>query len=241
LFRYGIFRASFPALRYGIYYKGQWWREAAYNSYGRAVGEFSSLYYLPDICAVKEDEKPTLNILMNSITHEGGFYNDDFFPQNTAVEYAEPGIGPFRSKEQAEYLHVLMAGITQLAKWFDYLKEECIYDNTRIIIVSDHGGSYRYEDTSGMEGYMPLFMIKDFNAQGPLVVSDELMTNADTPYKAAQGLVDMESADKSFTVFSGVSSQPLRHGPYQFNLDGKRELVGKDVLSRESWRDWERD
>jgi hypothetical protein len=71
LFRYGIFRASFPALRYGIYYKGQWWREAAYNSYGRAVGEFSSLYYLREICAIDE-QAPKMNILMNSITHEGG-------------------------------------------------------------------------------------------------------------------------------------------------------------------------
>jgi hypothetical protein len=80
LFRYGLFRAAPPALRYGIHYKGQWWREAAYNSYGRAAAEFSGLYYLEKLCPV-DDGEGTLNIFMNAVTHESGAYGADFFPQ----------------------------------------------------------------------------------------------------------------------------------------------------------------
>ena len=251
LFRYGIFRLSPPALRYGIYYKGQWWREAAYNSYGRAIGEFSSLYYLPEICSV-DDDKPTFNVLMNMTTHEGGSYNRDYFPQETSIEFSNEEIEIFGSKENAEYIFVLVSAIKQIAKWTEYLKREGIYDNTRIIVVSDHGGNYlSAQADSGMERYNPLLMIKDFDNRGSLNVTDTFMTHADTPYMAAKGifkfysgkiikLPEKESSENgNMTAYSTSSSQPLRHGPYQFNLNGKRELMERDIFRIESWGRWE--
>ena len=237
LFRYGIFRAAPPILRYGIYYKGQWWREAAYNSYGRAIGEFSSLYYLPGICSINNNN-PSLNILMNSITHENGYYNDNFFPQETPVIY---------NNSNAEYLNILVSAMKQLSKWFDYLKENEIYDNTRIIIVSDHGGNYRSRlCNSEMESYNPILIIKDFYSNGKMKISDNFMTHADTPYLAAADL-NLSNMDKidikkekegEIAAVSSVSSQPLRHGPYQFNLNRIRELKGRDVMKKESWGEW---
>jgi len=258
LFRYGIFRASPPALRYGIYYKGQWWREAAYNSYGRAVGEFSSLYYLPDICSV-DGGNPTFNILMNSITHEGGAYNSRYFPQEEPLTFSEEEKSRFGSEENAEYMYTLFSAMNQLVKWINYLKDNDIYNNTRIIVVSDHGGNYHSRrDNAKMEGYNPLLMVKDFNNKGPLMVADEFMTHADTPYLASIGLfegrldntvvsteitngIGVMEKEKNGTLaaFSAVSSQPLRHGPYQFNLNAKRELKGREVFKKESWGDWE--
>jgi len=248
LFRYGIFRASPPALRYGIYYKGQWWREAAYNSYGRAVGEFSSLYYLGDICS-PDSSYPTLNILMNSITHEEGSYNRSFFPQEDPVEFSREEIRKYGSVDNAEYIHMLFSAFRQLVKWFDFLKSEGIYDNTRIIIVSDHGGFYTSNlDRAGMGRYNPLLMIKDFESSGELEVSEVFMTHSDTPYLAAEGINNIsEKIDGSevkekgeMTAFRAISFQPLRHGPNLFNLTAKRELKGREVLKKESWGDWER-
>ena len=240
LFRYGIFRVSLPAFRYGIYYKGQWWREAAYNSFGRAIGEFSSLYYFSDICSI-DNGKNTLNIFMNSITHEGGYYNQKFFPQETPVLYNNEEISLFGSAENVEYSYVLMSAIKQLIKWFEFLKSENIYDNTRIVIVSDHGGNYKNRKAnSGMEPYNPLLMYKDFNDKGELEISEELMTNADTLFLAMKDLINTDiNRDISFNVFSAISSLPLRHGPYKFNLVKKRELKGNEVLKKESWGNWE--
>jgi hypothetical protein len=241
LFRYGIFRISPPALRYGIHYKGQWWREAAYNSYGRAVAEFSSLYYLPELCFTDEGVG-TLNIFMNAVTHESGAYNTELFPQSKPIEFSEEEKRRYGSEENAEYMYTLLSAMKQFVKWLDYLKQQNVYDNTRIIVVADHGGSYNSRrDTAGMEGFNPLLMVKEPGERGALVVSGDFMTHADTPYLATGRLKEAEEAKRgALAAVSVVSSQPLRHGPYGFNVDGIRKLKRGEVLRKESWGEWER-
>jgi YidC/Oxa1 family membrane protein insertase len=240
LFRYGVFRLSLPALRYGIHYKGQWWREAAYNSYGRAVAEFSSLYYLPELCFTDEGAG-TLNIFMSAVTHESGAYNAELFPQSKPVEFSEEEKSSYGSEENAEYMYTLLSAMKQLVKWLDYLKQQGVYDNTRIIVVADHGGNYNSGfDTAGMEGFNPLLMVKEPGARGALAVSGDFMTHADTPYLASEKLNEAEEAKrKVLTAVSAVSSQPLRHGPYEFSLDKIRTLKGREVLKKENWGEWE--
>ena len=86
-----------------------------------------------------------------------------------------------------------MATFLRLGEWFDYLREQGVYDNTRIILVSDHGrdlGQFDITcDGKDLEHFMPLLMVKDFNASG-FTVSDEFMTNGDTPVLATSGLID---------------------------------------------------
>jgi YidC/Oxa1 family membrane protein insertase len=256
LFRYGIFRVSPPALRYGIHYKGQWWREAAYNSYGRAAAEFSSLYYLSDLCVIDEGSG-TLNIFMNAVTHESGAYNSRFFPQSEPVRFSDEETEKYGSEENAEYMYTLMAAMKQFVKWLGFLQQEGVYDNTRIIVISDHGGSYHNPsiDFGEMEGYNPLLLVKEAGSRGRLVVSPELMTHADTPALAANTLAELpdgaeeasalarrgdDAKKRSLWAVSEISSQPLRHGPYEFNLDWIRELKGREVLERGSWESWEK-
>ncbi|MDR1305985.1 MAG: YidC/Oxa1 family membrane protein insertase [Treponema sp.] len=280
LFRYGLFRSSPPALRYGIHYKGQWWKEAAYNSYGRAVAEFSALYYLPDLCPV-DSNTGTLNIFMNAVTHESGAYDARLFPKPEAVLFDEPETAFYGSESNAEYMYTFMSAMKQFVKWLSYLKQHGVYDNTRIIVVSDHGGNYHGGgiEFSEMEGHNPILLVKDFDSRGAVKISQELMTHADTPSLAAAGLLGPGPEDGGIpaaaakeesgteSVKSGgeraetggkepeglaernrplvavgeVSSQPLRHGPYQFNLEGRRELKGRELFRKESWGEWERD
>ena len=102
----------------------------------------------------------------------------------------------------SEY-HSNMAAMLALADWFDYLREQGVYDNTRIIVVSDHGYPLQqFEDLvldrdqdlwnwirMNVNSFNPLFMVKDFDAHG-FTTSDEFMTNADTPTIALAGIVD---------------------------------------------------
>jgi len=241
LFRFGIFRLSPPALRYGIYYKGQWWREAAFNSYGRAVAEFSSLYYLPELCFTDEGTG-TLNIFMSAVTHEPGAYNAELFPQSKQVVFSEEEKKRYGSENNAEYMYTILSAMKQFVKWLNYLKQQNVYDNTRIIVVADHGGNYKSGiDTAKMEGFNPLLMVKEPGSHGTLVISRDFMTNADTPYLASGKLKEAEDAKRGMlTAVLAVSSQPLRHGPYVFNLRGTRKMKGRKVLMKESWEDWER-
>ena len=91
-----------------------------------------------------------------------------------------------------------LATLRELGKWLDHLKEIGCYDNTRIIIVADHG--YYIENFPNLlmydigakldgEAFAPLLMVKDFNSRGKLKTSEEFMTNADTPYLATKDVI----------------------------------------------------
>ena len=72
---------------------------------------------------------------------------------------------------------------------FKEWSENDVYDNTKIIIVSDHGRSTNQveelamggsDKTKNAEYYAALLLVKDFNSK-EFSVSDEFMTNADVP------------------------------------------------------------
>ena len=95
-----------------------------------------------------------------------------------------------------------------LAEWFEKLKSENVYDNTKIIIVSDHGFPVKtnlftnfpklvanpfFTNPDGAISneyayFNPLLLVKDFNATGEVKTSLEFMTNADIPTIAVSHL-----------------------------------------------------
>ena len=99
-----------------------------------------------------------------------------------------------------DYAHyqINTASLYALADWLDYLREQGVYDNTKIIVVADHGsglGGFSDLFLSDLEvgldaeWFTPLFMVKDFGATG-FTTSDEFMTNADTPYLALKDVIE---------------------------------------------------
>ena len=111
--------------------------------------------------------------------------------------------------------HVNVASLIALGKWFDYLREMGVYDNTRIIIVSDHGAKYEqfnrvHESGVDMDLFMPLLLVKDFNQTG-FKVSKDLMTNADTPSLAVRGIIDSPSNPFTGNALDGhEKTSPLK-------------------------------
>ncbi|MBQ7049179.1 MAG: hypothetical protein IJN87_01005, partial [Firmicutes bacterium] len=98
-------------------------------------------------------------------------------------------------KDQIAHYHANMAALIQLGEWFDFLRENDVYDNTRIIVVSDHGRDLAVFDTDykdplyDIEYYQSLLMVKDFNAKG-FTTSEDFMTNADVPTLTLEDLVE---------------------------------------------------
>jgi YidC/Oxa1 family membrane protein insertase len=251
LFRYGLFRIALPVLRYGLHYKGSWWRDGASNSYGRGLTEFSTLYYLSDFCTV-DTGTDTLSIFMNETPHEGGAYTADLRPIPGLIHYTQEEIDTFGSEDNTSYMYTFLAALKAIDRWISFLKEKNVYDNTRIIITSDHGNSFdtdMFEDT-GMESYNPLLMVKPFNSRGSLNISDKFMTNADVPSLAAADMdkpvnpylgTPLGDAAKKLPlrVARAVSFQPRRHGPYTYKLNGTREFTGSDIFHASSWDNWQ--
>ena len=102
--------------------------------------------------------------------------------------------GTYYDASEQFLVHVCM--MQYLGQWFDKLREMGIYDNTRIILVADHGRIMQQFDDMvfndlgiDVEGVNPLLMVKDFGDEG-FKTDNSFMTNADTPYLAVNGIVN---------------------------------------------------
>ena len=94
------------------------------------------------------------------------------------------------------HYHANMAAFLRLSEFFDYLKENGVYDNTRIIIVSDHAievanekfkGNYPLRDPIT---YNPLLLVKDFDSKESFKYNNDFMTNADVPLISLEGIIE---------------------------------------------------
>lgn len=99
---------------------------------------------------------------------------------------------------QLAHLSTEITAYNQIAKFIKYLKDNEVYDNTRIIITSDHGtGNIGFEILNTQNGvrinpspYNSTLLYKDFNATGLLKTNYDFMSNADTPYLAFDNLIN---------------------------------------------------
>ena len=147
------------------------------------------------------------------LTHDTQFLQEPSYEpsdvvNNTKYDKSSQGQARFLLKgrmmwvrDAMDYRHYQcnVANYEIIGEWLKYLKESGCYDNTKIIIVSDHGfhlenftDIIQYDIGMKLDGeaYTPILMVKDFNSHGEIQTSEEFMTNADTPYLALKGVVD---------------------------------------------------
>lgn len=107
-----------------------------------------------------------------------------------------------QSEAQRAHYHVNIAALLKLGEWLQFIQDNGAYDNTRIIIVSDHGralGQFEnmlINEEVDAEAFNCLLMYKDFHAHG-FHVSTDYMTNADVPTMAVQNIIP--NAQNPFT------------------------------------------
>ncbi len=182
------------------------------------LGCYSVIEKMSDMTNITDSTNGSFLMMANSITHDPMLLSepDNYTPQNRVdnTEYDKTHADRFTvngvtlkvetAREYASY-QANMASLLRLGEWFDYLKKQGVYDNTRIILVADHGfGGEQieslviqpgfkekdvYYNHADAEFYYPLLMVKDFNAKD-FTTSDEFMTNADVPTLATQGVIN---------------------------------------------------
>lgn len=179
-----------------------------------ASTEFIDDYYclknLPDMTDIIKGEANTFLLMTNDATHNPILLKEpDYVPSNEVdnTVYDAENTDRFiigdrelktEKKMQMMHYHANMAAMIQLGNWFDYLRENDVYNNTRIILVSDHGSALKQLDELNLDDgsdwmkdvelYYPLLMVKDFDS-GEFAVSDTFMTNADVPTLAMEDLI----------------------------------------------------
>ena len=97
-----------------------------------------------------------------------------------------------------------------------WLKDAGLYDNTTVIIVSDHGNDYSENNPltpDGIEAVLPkatfnrlnsLFMVKPAGAAGPIKVDNTFVSNGDI-HAALQRALGLENSYSGSSVHEGVS------------------------------------
>lgn len=173
---------------------------------------YSVLKNLPTITTVFEKGVGnTFLFIANDTTHNGMMLQKPAYEPAAVVDNLDYDIEhpkqvdengkpyKFTKDVQVIHYHALMASMIQLGKWMDFLRAQGVYDNTRIIIVSDHGHELRlfkrmlFDSGEGWRDvfrFSGLLMVKDFDCSGALVTDHRFMTTADTPTLAFEGLID---------------------------------------------------
>ena len=172
------------------------------------VSYYTFLKNLPRITQVSESGQNEFLMLASNITHEPlelqePEYEPRDYVDNAAYDAEHPvrvdADGrelPLRLDAQREHYQTNMAALLVVGKWLDYLREQGVYDNTRIIIVADHGENLGYGELwvdaigQNIMQYNPLLMVKDFGCTDPIKTDDAFMTQADVPLTAFAGLVE---------------------------------------------------
>lgn len=171
------------------------------------MGSYITLVNLSYMTDISDGGEDTFMMMTNNLTHEPMMLHEpDYAPIDKVdnTEYDRTHADRFtlngktlnmETDQQIIHYQTNMATMLQLARWFDYLRENGVYDNTRIILVSDHGRflehseDFMLEDGDDADLFYPLLMVKDFDSR-EFEISDEFMTNGDVPTLATAGVID---------------------------------------------------
>ena len=100
-------------------------------------------------------------------------------------------VNKYDSSYSKEHYELEKESFLLFAEYIKFLKENGIYDNTRIIIVSDHGHDFQDNKylNKNYTAFNPVLMIKDFNSKEPFKIDMTFMTNADAPIFAVKDII----------------------------------------------------
>lgn len=198
---FAFFRTAPLVLRPAFYNDGKYWSaDKNTDDINDFLVSYSVLDYLSRLSDISDNSENSYINLVSNITHESIILQyPDYVP---VANVTEKGNGKFAN--EGAY-HTNASALKRIGLWFEYLKSNGIYDNTRIVIVADHSRTgkedgYKWDDKFEKIGpghYHPLLMFKDFGSSGRLSVNSDFMTNADVPALLLQDIV--EDAKNPFT------------------------------------------
>ena len=220
---------------------------------------FSNLYYLPQLTDFDSDSDSFFLLYSNDSAHEVRVTPGEDLESVAETPNEEAAINPVA----ANHYRVDAAALRQLGKYFDYLRARGVWDNTRVIIVSDHGYSVTdFTDTIRQwrdfrdRDQLRLFdrncaalLFKDFGQSGGVKTDDAFMVNADTLFLAKKGLglsdtnpftgkKLVQEKEDGVTVYRAGNwdGGGYYHDKKEFELDRNRAWhVRDDIFKEENW------
>jgi hypothetical protein len=199
------------------------------------------------------------NVVFNILPHEPYFMGEDCFPRPKPLSFTAQEIARRGHPNLYSLQHQIAAecALRIAADYMVWLQRAGVYDNTTIVIVSDHGIVSAVEDHSSRARAgnttdnmfvrsRSLLLVKERNSRGPLSVSEEFMPNAEMPRLVCRDIggctnpylgnktVEAHGRDDPFTV-DFVPWQFNLQQPKQFNIKARMTLKGRDPYNSKGW------
>ncbi|WP_010255496.1 membrane protein insertase YidC [Treponema primitia] len=253
---FAILEASPYILRDFLYQNGNYWSTADFSTDSgiplSTISNYASLFYLPQITNITENDN-TFSILVNNLTHDAVYLQyPDYSAEKDIINH---GRNIFGNLISFKYYHTNSASYILLAKWFDYLRQNGVWDNTRIIIVSDHGdGGLTNPDFTSFQNdyvipYNPILLIKDFSDKDDLKTNNDFMTNADVPLLATKDIIENpinpftkralepDKKDGIYIFTEGYTNTSFYTGNTLLQDNSKFFYVHNPIFDQKNWRE----
>jgi hypothetical protein len=192
LIRLSFFKCA-PVLLRSVLYWHDWWEIRKLNDTSSFVDAYAALDFLPELTDFTANRSVFL-FIHNMLPHEAMFLDaPDFTLPPSDAPLVEKSVSRFAGLPD---YYSAAASIRLVARWLLYLKKHGCYDNTRIIIVADHGARLstgrfsRNTVCPSADACNPLLLVKDFDRNGVLETDGRFMTQADVPFLAAGNIIE---------------------------------------------------
>ena len=266
VFIYSLFRCSPVIFKTTLYDHGAYISSSNFMAVQYFIDAFAPVCYLPEMTEISDEQNGTFLMTHYMSAHDVvELQVPEYEPTFTSLQnkgYKNAAEGKLIFNEKTHYAHYQcnMATMLKLARYFDWLKEHGVYDNTRIIIVADHGarlnqvpelnfGISEKDSLFHADGVNPLFLVKDFGSSGEPKTDMTFMTNADAPLFAVKDLI--ENPKNPFTgkmlndeqkhahpqlITSSTNWNVIKNNGNVFDTrDGKWYSVHDNIFDRENW------
>ena len=198
--RFSLFRMLPVFLRYQLYSHNDWFIPNGNRNLmvvGHGIEEYALLQALTNLTIINETGN-CFNIFHSDITHDTANYNNDYKANIELKDVPEEDMEYYGHENSARSYYATVASLKELSAFFKFLKENDVYDNTQIIITSDHSGYFNPSifNEKGMEEFKvfnSMMFIKDFNKRGSIISNGEFMTIADVPFLVTKHLTEAKN------------------------------------------------
>ena len=233
--RFSIFRMLPINLRHSFYNNGEWFYISSFNV-NDGIDWYALLNYTTNIISINSNGN-YYNILHNEITHYANFFSDGYLPHSaSSIKVSKEDMDIYGSEHNAKYFYVSMSALNSFNSILNFLKYNNIYDNTKIILVSDHAtpvdsSLFTNKNLDFARGVNALLMYKDFNAKGELKIDSNFMTIADVPFLATKHIPniknpfnnklitnDYKTNGANIILFNSWLIQNQKHNRYNFDI-----------------------
>jgi len=247
----GLFKAMPHFMRPFIYLDGRWLMLARGNMLLKHAATYLGfLTLIDDFLHVDEGEK-VFKFINNKVTHNPWNINEELLLDDSIeTSFIEDPQYKVYKPGNDSYYYTAVRTLMEMVGILKRLEELGVKDQTRIILVSDHGynGIHRQwtenpiiynnlgSPVRGASRVNSLLLVKDFNSSGPIQIDSRLMSISDVPslIEAQENWSEQILPNHQEVTVSFTHSREETHGPENYKIQQFYRVTG-DPSKKENW------